>query len=116
MATAVLSHVEEDFFITFKAPLSIALPDQEPPMSGALLPSPIFDTAPYMQIDPIYAFKVITTGIGDYDRPFALYLERYFTMFTTLHKLCALPLGVAHSSSPKSNILWPNEYFVRMAV
>ncbi|KAK0220048.1 hypothetical protein IW262DRAFT_1461282 [Armillaria fumosa] len=82
MAVMVMSHVQEVSFLTSKSPLSITLPNQDPPASGHRLPSHIEIIASYKQIDPVYAFEVIITGIGDYDCSFVLHLDRYFTTLT----------------------------------
>ncbi|KAK0493403.1 hypothetical protein EDD18DRAFT_1356843 [Armillaria luteobubalina] len=82
MGVVVLSHIADVSFLTSKSPLSITLPNQDPSVSGHCHPSCIDITAPYKQIDPTYAFKVVITGIGDYNHSFALHLDQYFTTLT----------------------------------
>ncbi len=79
MAIVVLAYTKEVEFMVSKSPLSITLPNQDPPISGPLVPSHISIGNPYMQIDPVYAFKVVITGVGNYDRSFVLHLDRYFS-------------------------------------
>ncbi|KAK0461553.1 hypothetical protein IW261DRAFT_1576680 [Armillaria novae-zelandiae] len=82
MGVVVLSQVGEVLFLTSKSPLSVTLPNQDPSVSGHRHPSHIDITAPYKQINPVYAFEVVITGIGDYNHSFALHLDRYFTTLT----------------------------------
>ncbi|KAK0484560.1 hypothetical protein IW261DRAFT_1560210 [Armillaria novae-zelandiae] len=75
MGVVVLSHIREVLFLTSKSPLLITLPNQDPSVSGHHHPSRIDITAPYKQIDPVYAFEVVITRIGDYDHSFTLHLD-----------------------------------------
>ncbi|PBK92012.1 hypothetical protein ARMGADRAFT_1031472 [Armillaria gallica] len=61
LAIVVLAYMQEVDFIISKSLLSITLPNQDPPISGSLIPSVITISKPYTQIDPVYAFEVATT-------------------------------------------------------